>query len=338
MPYYLYLSIGGEQKIARYALDERTGALTFQEDVPVGGSVMPLAVDPAGRYLYAGVRSIPEIQTYRLDPDTGGLTLLGRTGLTIDPCYLSVDRTGRYLLSAYYVSGGAAVHAIGEDGVAASPPVVWRETARGAHFVQTDPSNAFAFVPHVAESNVIHQFLFDERTGRLVPNEAPTVRPPSGAGPRHYCHHPGKHIVYIDNEQGNSVTAYHFDPGAGTLEAFQTVSTLPDGFAGESACAQIRIHPSGRFLYVSNRGHDSIACFAIDEGTGALRPIGQQPTEQTPRAFNLDPSGRFLFAAGQASGRLAAYRIDQETGALSPLATYAVGRSPSWVMVLRMGA
>jgi len=336
MPYYMYLSITGEEKIAIYTMDGDTGALTFQEDVPAGKGVMPLAVDPGQQYFYAGLRSGPEVQSYRLDQNTGKITFLGTTPLDWDTTYMETDKTGRFLLSASYGKGVTGVHAIDEDGLVQAPPVDRHDTAKCAHFIQTDPSNRFAFLPHVAESNTIYQYLFDENTGCLTPNDPPTVSQPRGTGPRHYCHHPEKDYVYADNEQGCTVTAYHLDPDQGTLEAFQTVSTLPDEFTEENTCAQIHIHPSGQFLYASNRGHDSIACFTINQDTGLLSAIGQVAAAGTPRAFNLDPEGRFLFAAGQANGQLAAYSIDQDTGALSPLTTYNVGPSPSWVMILKM--
>ena len=166
----------------------------------------------------------------------------------------------------------------------------------------------------------------------------PTVAPEEGTGPRHYCFHPVLDTVYVDNEQGSSVTAYGFDTVNGALEPFQTLSTLPTDFDGDNTCAQIHMHPTGRFIYASNRGHDSIACFAIDSSTGELSTIGQTPSEPMPRAFNLDPDGRFLFAGGQGSGNLAAYRIDQQTGALTHLETYAVGSTVMWVMILRLEA
>jgi 6-phosphogluconolactonase len=143
-------------------------------------------------------------------------------------------------------------------------------------------------------------------------------------------------ILYFSNEQGCSVTAYRLNGSAGTLSAFQTVTTLPDDYSGENTCAQIQISPSGRSLYATNRGHDSIACFAVDGDTGRLTPIGQVPTEPIPRAFSLDPSGSFLYATGQGTGRLAAYRIDGNTGDLHPLETYAVGKHPMWVLIVEL--
>ena len=336
MAFYMYLSISGEGKIAIYEMDPDNGDLTFREDVAAGAGVMPQVVDAGLERLYAGLRGEPSVQTYSLDRTTGGITLLGTTPFEWDTTYMSLDNTGRYLLSASYGHAVAGVHAIGADGIVQAPPVDRRETARCAHYIQTDASNRFAFVPHVAESNMICQFRFDERTGKLTPNDPPRVEQPPDTGPRHYCHHPTLDVVYGDNEQGSSVTAYRFDTNRGTLEALQTISTLPADFTGENTCSQIHIHPAGRFVYASNRGHDSIAGFAIDPDTGLLSAIGQAPTEAVPRAFNLDPRGRFLYAAGQENGKLASYRIDQDTGALSPLGVYDVGPSPAWVMILDM--
>ena len=129
---------------------------------------------------------------------------------------------------------------------------------------------------------------------------------------------------------------YRLDSATGTLSAVQRVGTLPDGFSGRNTCSQIHLTPSAKFLYVGNRGHNSIAGFAVDAATGRLKPLGQVPTEAVPSAFGLDPGGSFLFAAGTATGKLATYRIDAETGALTPLATYEVGRRPAAVLATRL--
>ena len=205
-----------------------------------------------------------------------------------------------------------------------------------AHCIQTDRSNRFAFLPHVGESNAIFQFRFDEKTGSLTPNDPPRADGAEGQGPRHFCFHPARDFVYASNEQGSGITAYRFDSSAGTLEAFQTLSTLPEGFEGDNTCAQIHIAPSGKSVYVSNRGHDSIACFAIGDD-GRLTSLGQQPSEATPRAFTVDPTGNFLFASGQNSGNLASYRIDAGTGGLTPLEVSPIGDRPSWVSVIGIG-
>lgn len=334
MKHHVYVSIAGENKISTFNMHPDTGKLLFEGDVAVNGGPGPLAVEPKRRFLYAGIRSNRQISSFCIDHSTGGLSLIGTVSLDSDPCYIATDRRGNFLLSAYYGAGKAAVHPIGKDGTVGSPAIEWFSTAEHAHCIQTDFSNKFAFVPHTVSPNVIFQFKFDEKTGTLTPNAVPKVIPEEGAGPRHFCFHPNQDIVYVSNEQGSSVTAYNFDQSAGTLTAFQTISTLPEDYDEENSCAQIHITPSGKFLYVSNRGHDSIAGFSIDDATGQLSSLGQQPTEPTPRAFTIDPTGNFLFAGGQGSGKLASYRINPQTGELKPLETYEVGKNPMWVLVV----
>jgi 6-phosphogluconolactonase len=339
MPYYVYVAIQGEHKLLRFMMDPDTGALEPLAELAVPGGPAPLAVDPQRQYLYVGRRGDCEVSSYRIEQRTGALTLIGTVSLASDPCFLATDRRGRFLLSAYYEAGAAAVHPIGQDGAASGPAVEWLKTARGAHAFQTDPSNRFAFVPHIAGNgpNAIFQFRFDEQTGHLTPNAPPRVTPAEAIGPRHFCFHPSRDILYFSNEQGCSVTGYHLDPSAGTLTAFQTVSTLPSDYTGRNTCSQIQITPSGQWLYAPNRGHNSIAGFAVDAATGRLTSIGQFPAEPIPRAFSIDPTGNFLFSAGLESGRLASYRIDATTGQLHSLARYTVGTRPMWVLMLRLG-
>ena len=336
MKYFVYVSIAGENRISIFEMAPDTGRLHFQADVPVSGGPAALAVDPQHGFLYASLRAIRQFVSFRIDRATGNLSPIGEVSLDADACFISTDRKGNFLLSSYYGAGKAAVHPIGSDGVVGGPPIEWLSTAERAHCILTDPANKFVFVPHTAGPNLIFQFIFDEKTGNLTPNTTPRVTPKAGEGPRHYVFHPTKDILYFSNEQGCSVTAYNFDSATGTLSAFQTISTLPDDFDGGNSCAQIHITPDGKFLYVSNRGHDSIACFSTDDATGRLTVLGQQPTQPTPRTFNIDPTGRFLFAAGQGSGKLTAYRIDEQSGALSPLDTYSVGENPMWVLGLEL--
>jgi 6-phosphogluconolactonase len=335
----MYVSLQGDDKIARFTMDPATGDLEPLGAVAVSGGPAPMVVDPSQQSLYVARRGECKISSYQIDQRTGDLSLIGTVPLPTDPCYMSTDRKGKFLLSAYYEGKGVSVHPIGVDGAAADPPVERRETARGAHCFQTDPSNRFAFVPHIAGRgpNEIWQFRFDEQTGRLTPNTPPKVIPDGEVGPRHFCFHPSKDLVYFSNEQGCSITAYRLDPTAGTLTSLQTVSTLPQGYDGRNSCSQIRMVPSGKFLYAPNRGHNSIACFAVDASTGLLTPVGQASSEPVPRAFNLDPDGKFLYAGGLESGRLAAYRIDADGGTLQPLKTYPVGTRPMWVLILRLG-
>ena len=338
MPYYMYVSLQDDDKISVYTMDGGSGRLEHQRDEILTGGPAALAIDPERRFLYVGRRGVRELSSFGIDQKTGGLSFLGTASLEGEPVFLATDRRGRFVLSAYYYQSIAAVHPIDDLGVAGTPPTEWLETASGAHAMQTDPSNRFAFVPHIANRgpNAIYQFRFDENTGRLTPNSPAILSPEEYLGPRHFCFHPNKDVVYFSNEQACSVTAYRMDPFEGTLTAFQTVSTLPDGFEGTNSCSQIQIAPSGRFLYAPNRGHNSIAGFTVDEATGQLTAIGRVSTEAVPRAFSLDPQGKFVFSAGLETGRLAAYRINGGSGELEPLEIYDVGRKPMWVLITEL--
>jgi 6-phosphogluconolactonase len=347
MPYALYVCLQDDDKIAAFVIDAETGRLTPQTEVPATGGPSVMASSPDQRTLYVGHRTRPAILSFRIDQSTGGLTLLGTVPQEHAPTFLAPDRTGRYLLCAYYQGGGAVVHPLGEDGAVGTPSLGWLATATGAHAIETDPSNRFAFVPHIARlndnvleppkenpgPNMILQFRFDAQTGRLTANSPFRVEPTERLGPRHYCFHPTLDLVYFSNEQGCSVTAYRLDNATGILSAEQTVTTLPDGYTARNTCSQIHLTASGKFLYVANRGHNSIAGFAVNAATGRLAPIGHVATEAVPSAFSLDPAGSFVFAAGTASGRLASYRVGDETGALTPLATQAVGQRPAAVLI-----
>ncbi|MBX3013500.1 MAG: beta-propeller fold lactonase family protein [Caldilineaceae bacterium] len=336
MPYIAYMAIGGENKLLRFELNPTDGALTLQRELALEGAPGPLAVDPTQRILYVGLRSTCRLVSFQIEPKQGELTPLGSAVvLDSDPCYLATDKSGRFLLAAYYRGGKATVHPLQPDGTIGSTAVCTLPTMAYAHCIETDPTNRFTFLPHVAESNTIVQLRFEATTGQLTPNTPAQLLPPPGTGPRHYVYHPTQPMVYFSNEQAGSVTAYQLDRAAGTLTPVQTLSTLPAAFRGENTCAQIHIDPAGRFLYVSNRGHDSIACFAMN-ADGSLTTLGQQATEPIPRAFNVDPTGNFLYVSGQGSGRLAAYRIHPQRGTLQPLTTYAIGERPMWVMLLAL--
>ena len=339
MSCYMYVSLQEDDKISVLTMDSETGKLTPKREMPVSGGPYLLAISPDRKVLYAGHRGSSEISSFRIDQGTGELTQSGKISVEAPPIYLSTDRKGRFLLSAYYRGAHVAVHPVGDDGAVGDPPIEWLETATGAHAMLTDPSNRFAFVPHIAGHgpNAIFQFRFDENTGHITPNSPPRVEPEEQLGPRHFCFHPTQDILYFSNEQGCSVTGYHLDTSTGTLSAFQTITTLPAGYTEKNTCSQIQISSSGKFLYAPNRGHNSIAGFTVDPSTGRLTAIGQVPTEPVPGSFSLDPEGKFLFAAGSESGRLASYRINGDTGELTPLETYSVGQRPMWVLMTSLG-
>src|SRR2546427_5671251 len=347
MPDVLYVGLQDDDKIVSFGIDSVAGKLAPRAEMPAAGAPSAFAVSPDRRVLYVGYRGTPAIESCRIDSASGALTSLGRVATEHAPTYLATDRTGKYLLSAHYQGAYAAVFPLGSDGAVSGPALDRQNTAPGAHAILTDPSNRSAFVPHIARQNdnvleppknipgpnFIAQFRFDAATGRLHPNAPFKLDPPGPIGPRHYCFHPTLDLAYFSDEQGCSVTAYRVDRASGTLSVVATTPSLPGGVTVRNTCSQIYLTPSGRFLYVGNRGHNSIAGFAVDPA-GRLKPAGHAPTEAVPTAFGLDSRGTFLFAAGTASGRLASYRVDGETGALTPLEIYTVGRRPAAVLAV----
>ena len=333
---FVYVSVAGEKRIAIYRLDADSGGLEHVGDTKTAGEPGALTTDPANRFLFASLRAEGNLAAFRIDPQTGKLTHLNTVAAGPDPAQIATDRTGRFLLCAYYVAAKVTVHAIGKDGTLSRAPVQSVPTADKAHAVGLDAKNEFAFVPHTG-TNVIFQFRFEAKTGELRPTSVPQLRTPPNTGPRHLVFHPTLDLVYVDNEQGGSATVYTIDRKAGSLKPVQTLSTLPADFKGTNACAELRLRPDGKFLYVANRGHDSLARFAV-EADGKLKSLGQTPTEATPRSFDVDPSGRFAYAAGESSGKIAAYRVDATTGDLQRFATYDAGRQPWWVMAVKLPA
>ena len=334
--FYVYVSIAGEDKISIFKMSPETGELTAQGDVAVSGAPSILAIHPTRDVFYAAIRATGDILTFRIDQSTGNLEPMETTvtGLE-DPAYLEIDKTGGFLVTPYYVPGKVTVYPLREDGTLESKPSDTHTTGEHAHGVAIDSSNRPVFVSHVCPTNAIFQFQFDPNTGTLSPNATPKVVPEAEDGPRHIRFHPSKDVVYTDNEQGSSVTAYKFNPSNGTLSAFQTLSTLPEGYDGGNSCARLEMHPSGKFLYAANRGHDSIAGYAINPD-GSLTTTGYYPTEKTPRSFSVDPTGNFLISAGQSADRLISYRIDTDAGHLYPLETYDVGVEPWWVLAVKI--
>src|SRR5215471_12422228 len=353
MPDVLYVGLQADDKIAVFALDRDNGKLTRRADSAASGGPSVMAISPDRNTLYVGCRTQPSLASYRIEAATGTLSLLGTAAQADAPTFLAPDRTGRYMLCAYYQGGYASVYPIAADGTIDAAGADKQNTAVGAHAIATDPSNRFAFVPHIARiqdnvleppknnpgPNLILQYRFDAQTGRLAPNTPPRVEQGDLVGPRHYIHHPSLDIVYFSNEQGCSVTAYRLDSANGSLSSAQTISTLPAGHTERTTCSQIHLTPSGRFLYVGNRSVNgsNIAAFAVDPAAGHLTAAGHIPTEPVPSAFCLDPAGHFLFAAGTASGRLASYRVDQQCGALTQLAVEEVGQRPAAMLATRLG-
>ncbi len=332
---YVYVSIAGENKISIFKMSADTAVLTPHGEVAVYSPPSILTVHPTRDVLYAAIRATGDIISFRVDRSTGQLELMDTRGTGWeDPAYLEIDKTGNFLIIPYYVPGKVTVYPLFHNGTLQSEPSDTHSTGEHAHGVAIDLSNSAVFVSHTCPTNSIFQFQFDASAGTLSSNATPQVLPEGEDGPRHICFHPSQPFVYADNEQGSSVTAYKFNASDGTLSAFQTLSTLPERYDGSNSCARLEMHPSGKFLYAANRGHDSIAGYAVNPD-GSLNSIGYFPTEKTPRSFRIDPNGTFMISAGQSSDRLISYRIDKDGGYLYPLDTYDVGKEPWWVLIVK---
>jgi len=331
MEYYLYVSGTADGRLARFLMDGSSGRLQPQESIETPAPVGPMAIDRAGKFLFAATGGERPLGSFAIDSASGDLEPINAVAVDCRPCYINTDPGDRFLLYSCFSQGTIGVHGIDDDGSIREQPAAALTMAIHAHSIQADRSSRYAYVPHINPPNEIDQFLFDARTGRLTTNEPASYSPPTPEGPRHICFHPTLDVLYSVNENGGTVSAHHLDPETGLLDGFQTLTTLPEGYEGENNCAEIKITPSGRFLYASNRGHDSIAGYHVDDSTGELTPLGQTPTEKTPRMFNLDPSGSYLCAAGQGTGGLASYRIAPDTGALEPLEVHQVGGGPAWL-------
>jgi 6-phosphogluconolactonase len=328
----LYISDAGNQRIVVYRMDDEKGELTEIQTVDSKAAPGSLCVDPQRKHLFASLRSTFKLASYAIAKD-GKLELLRTADLepNVPATYVSTDQTGKFLLWPSYQGGKVGVHGIDAAGRLSQKPLQVIETAKTAHAAVVSRDNRWVFVPHV-EPNAIYQFRLDAKTGQLsLGSQAPGGK--DGAGPRHLAIHPSQKFACSSNETGNSITLYSLDSESG-LKPLQTLSTLPDDFTGQNSTADVKFHPSGKFVWVSNRGHDSLAGFKFDEAAGKLTAMGQTPTEKTPRSFEVTPSGKFVFGAGEGSGKLAAYSVNQESGELKPLGTHDVGKSLTWVLAI----
>lgn len=330
----VYVSMAPEQKIGIHRLDEATGKLTPVAEIPVKGTPGALAFAADHRYLFASLRSNAALGSYRVDAKTGKFSPIDEVSLgkNANAAFVGLDQTGRWLLSASYMAGKVVCHGV-KDGAIAADPVQVETTKVTAHAAVFSPDNGWLFVPHVTP-NAVFQFRFDGKTGKFAAaGQAPGGKPK--AGPRHLAFHPKLPLAFTSDESGSSITAYAYDQAKG-LRPVETLSTLPKDFKGNNTTAEVKVHPSGKFVWVSNRGHDSLAGFAIDPKTGKLTALGQTPTEKTPRSFDIEPQGRYVFGAGEGSGKLVVYRVEAN-GTLTRLHTYPLGRSLTWVRSVRFG-
>jgi 6-phosphogluconolactonase len=295
-----------------------------------------LTIAPNGKFVYS-VNETTEfegqpsgaVSAFARDRATGSLTFLNRVPSGGGaPCYITLDRAGKFVLVANYVGGSIAVFPIRKDGGVGDTTAFLRHMGRGpdpdrqssphAHCIMPDPANRFVLAADLGLDRVF-VYRFDARAGKLSEEPVERLATAPGAGPRHLAYHPGGSIVYVVNELDSTVSTLRYDGATGALKILQTVPSLAEPMTARNAPADVHVHPSGRFLYMSNRGHDSIAAFAIDKRTSVLQPLQFEPTGGNwPRNFAIDPSGRFLLVANERSSTIVTHRIDARTGGLTP--------------------
>jgi 6-phosphogluconolactonase len=336
---------GKSEGIYLYRLNVSSGELKHVATTKGVKDPSYLAVAPSGRFLYA-VNEVEEfagkkngaVSAFSIDPRTGVLSLLNQPPSSGGaPCYLAVDRTESFVLVANYVGGNVAVLPVERDGSLALATDVKqdqgssingaRQQGPHAHCIVLDPANRFAYACDLGADKIMI-FRFDARQGKLITNEPRWMKVEAGAGPRHLVFHPSGTFAYVINELHATVTVFAQNRITGELKELQTLATLPPDFKAANTSADIHVSRDGRFLYCSNRGHDSIAAFKINPGNGKLSFIAHESTGgKTPRNFVIDPTGSFLLVANQHSDNIVAFRRDRRTGRLS--ATGHVAEVPS---------
>jgi 6-phosphogluconolactonase len=319
-----------------FSLDAQSGALAAR-GAPVAAGANPsyMAADPSRHFLYVVNESASAVAAFSLDQASGALSLVNRVPSGgSGPTHVSLDASGKFVLVANYTSGDATVLSRKADG---SLGAVVGSRAFGSsaatHCMRTDPGGRFVFVAN-KDLNIVAQLTLDA-AGALKDNTPPSIAPANGSGPRHIDFHPTRPFAYVIDENASAIDAYTYDANAGRLAKLQTISTLPAGFTGANTGAEIQVAPSGRFVYGSNRGDDSIVIFAIDQATGKLTLVGHQKTRgKTPRQFQIDSAGRFLLVGNQDSDNVAVFAVDPNAGTLTPLGGVTSVASPAYVGVV----
>ncbi|MCC6861101.1 MAG: lactonase family protein [Bryobacterales bacterium] len=349
--YLVYIGTSGRNSKGIYVSRFDAGSGKMTEPQLAAEAVNPnfLALHPNRRFLYAvgGSGKEGSVMAFKIDAATGQLAPINSVSARgAGPCHISLDRTAKNALIANYGSGSVAVVPIREDGGLEEATAFIQHTGSSvnpqrqkephAHSINLSPDNRFAMAADLGTDQILI-YRFNAAKGTLVPNDPPFAKVKPGSGPRHFAFHTSGRFAYAINEMGNTVTAFSYDARRGALTEIQDITTLPEGFSGTSYCAEVVVHPRGRFLYGSNRGHDSIAVFSIDPGRGTLTPIEQVSTQgKFPRNFNLDPSGSWLLAANQDTHNIAVYRVDRKTGRLKATGDQVKAPTPICIRFLRL--
>ena len=326
----------GSKGIYAFHYDPAAGKMTSLGVAAETTNPSWVAISPNGKFLFA-VNEVGNYQgpnsggvsAFAIDQATGKLTFLNEVASRgADPCYITVDKTGKWALVANYTGGSIAVFPIGADGKLGEASAFVQHTGHGtdpkrqegphAHSIDLSADNRFAYVDDLGLNEVL-VYKFDSAKGTLTPNDPPFAKLEAGAGPRHFVLRPDGKFAYVISEMGHTVTVFSNDAASGKLHSLQVVPTLPKDFQGRNDDAEIRMHPSGKFLYASNRGEDTVVTYAIDANKGTLTQVESIPTGgKEPRSFEIDPTGTLLFAENQKSDKVVVYGIDETTGKLRP--------------------
>ena len=338
-----------------YRVDPASGAWTHEQLLEIVNPSF-LTLDRAQRFLYSVHADVDEVSAYAIAKQDGHITALNRQSCGgKNAVHVSLDLTGRWIVTANYSAGSVGVVPIEKDGtlgprsdlvnLTGEPgPEGKRQASSHPHNAVFDPSGRFIAVPDLGFDRVF-VFRLDAASGKLTPNDPPFVATRAGAGPRHIAFHPKMPLAYVINELGSSVATYRFDAQRGTLHPIQILPSTPASFTGDNHGAEIAVAPSGRVVYASNRGHDSIAIFAVDRLDGTLTPVGWAPTQaKSPRFFAFDPAAKILYAANADEGfseeqntdTIVPFRIDQANGMLTPTGQVIKTNSPCTIVFARV--
>ena len=351
---YVGTYTGAKSKgIHAFRFNQATGALTPVGLVAETPSPSWLVLHPSGRSLYAAneVDNVDadksgSVSAFRIDRATGALSAVNtQPSRGAHPCHLTVDRAGTHLLVANYTGGTLTVLPLERDGSLGTPTQVVRhkgssintdrQSSPHAHSIDLDADNRFAISADLGADRLF-VYRYDAMGGGLSAGLQPAIAAAPGAGPRHFAFHPNGRFGFAINELSSTVTSYGWDDERGALKTLATISTLPRRFRGNNSTAEIRVHPNGRFVYGSNRGHDSIAVYQVGAASGNLTLVEHESTRgKTPRNFTIDPTGAWLIAANQDTDTLAVFRISDRNGALTPVGPLVKVGSPVSVVFVR---
>lgn len=336
------------QGIYAFSFDAATGKLKPLGLAAAAKSPTYFAVHPNGRLLYAVVNRLDAaggVSSYEIDHRTGKLKLLNTVSARgPNTCYVSVSHSGKYVLAANYASGSVASYPVLADGrlgeatgfsqhhgSSVDPD---RQSGPHGHSINASPDDRFAIA---ADLGIDQLLVYRLEGGALIPNDPPFTKVASGSGPRHFVFHPSGRIAYVIEELSSSMTVFDYDAERGVLREVQTISLLPSEYTGSNASADVQVHPSGRFVYGSNRGDDTIAVFAVDRDSGKLTFVNRAKSHgKTPRIFAIDPTGQFLIAANEDSSTLVVFRIDQKSGRLTATGEQAAAPKPTCVKFVQV--